>query len=62
MISCGKCDEFANCAMGKATECGHAIPSQGYKWCAKCALTKGVCQRCGKPIPPKKKSKPRKRR
>ena len=63
MVSCGKCGPLANCAMGPASGCGHECSSRGYKWCAKCALQKKVCQVCGNPIPPKKKQKkPRKRR
>ena len=62
MVSCGKCGPLCNLALGAASECGHACPSQGYKWCEKCARSRKVCQRCGKPVPPKKDAtKPRKR-
>lgn len=62
MVTCGKCTPLANCAMGAASECGHECSSQGYRWCARCALQKRVCQLCGKPIPPPKKGGKKKRR
>ncbi|HSD12382.1 MAG TPA: hypothetical protein VLC10_02380 [Patescibacteria group bacterium] len=63
MVTCGKCSPLANCMMGAASECGHECSSAGYKWCARCALRKRVCQRCGKPVPPPKKGgKGRKKR
>lgn len=57
MVSCGKCSPLANCAMGDASECGHQCSSRGYKWCAKCALQKRVCQLCGGALPPANKKK-----
>lgn len=62
MVTCGKCSPLANAAMGDATECGHQCSSRGYKWCAKCALSRRVCQRCGQPLPPPKKGGKRRRR
>lgn len=63
MISCGKCGPLANCMMGPASECGHECTSKGYKWCARCAVQKRVCQLCGSalPTPPKKGGKKKRR-
>ncbi|MEY4744612.1 MAG: hypothetical protein RL272_557 [Candidatus Parcubacteria bacterium] len=59
MVSCGRCSPPANCAIGPASECGHECSSRGYKWCARCAAQKKVCQMCGAalPAPPKKDGK-----
>ncbi|HTM69174.1 MAG TPA: hypothetical protein VL426_07870 [Candidatus Binatia bacterium] len=59
MVTCGKCSPAANCAMGEASECGHECTSRGYKWCARCALARRVCQQCGQPLPPRKGGKKR---
>jgi hypothetical protein len=48
--------------MGDASECGHECSSQGYKWCAKCALQRRVCQLCGGALPPLKKKGDKKKR
>ncbi len=62
MVSCGKCGPMANCAMGPASECEHECSSQGYKWCARCALAKRVCQVCGASLPQRLQKKPDRRK
>lgn len=62
MVSCGKCAPLANCAMGDASECGHQCSSRGYKRCAKRALQKRACQRCGGALPPLKKKGDKKKK
>jgi hypothetical protein len=46
---CGECRrlEHAPAQEANATECGHRTAYAGMRWCAACAIMKGICRRCG---------------